>query len=236
MITGGKQNLTSVLLGAVAGLLVINAYGLFFKPEPVSNKTISAESLTPRQKLELMENRMALAKRADPKFEQSSTAKELEARIKELEELQAKQSGKAHPDSDTRPIESADEAKEHAEQVWRGQLAAHDAEPVNAKWSAAVTPGFQADFAKFSSDVGFAVGATDCRSTSCTVEVEWPTFGEAATSYDQVVNQPFTNNCAVHIILPEPSKGAGDQPYKGKYLFRDCEPSATVAALDHSAR
>ena len=234
MITQQRQTLVSVGLGVVAGLLVVNAYGLLVaRPNAVApaaqppgaigaTATASSESASGRSR--------ASSTATDPRVA------ELEARLKALE-------ANAPHKKDRSPTESAtDRTKvyEHEIAVWNSHLADHDAEPVDPKWAAQVGPMFDADFKQLSSDLGIAAGAPDCRSKTCTVAVEWPTYGDAVDGYGELLHHEYGVNCQKFIVLPNPPDGkAADQvaSYSARILFSGCqEPTGTVATLDHSAR
>jgi hypothetical protein len=59
-----------------------------------------------------------------------------------------------------------------------------------------------------------------CKTTTCSAALEWPSYDEAMKSYDALLHGDFRANCARGILLPEPEDRT--LPYRGRLLL-DCE-------------
>jgi hypothetical protein len=239
MITGARQQLTSILLGVVAGLLVVNAYGLFFKPEPVAAPEPAA--LTPKQRIALADSKLAAMRAAQPDLEKTEKYQKL---VSELDKLRAQEAARSQPQGEKAPERAPLSHEERQVQVaaaWNKVLAEHDSLPVNPTWAPQATQDFEADFEAMAADPqqhgAFVLNKVDCRSNSCKLQVEWPSYSEAIDTFGSLMSSELKNNCAVHSVLPEPRKADWGKPYQGYYVFKDCRPPHdSVAARDPSAR
>jgi hypothetical protein len=106
------------------------------------------------------------------------------------------------------------------QQHYEAQLQQHAAEPVDPGWSRPTASLIEADVLKQAGSMSFRLGRVDCRTTSCTAELEWPSLAEADREYLSLVHFPYRANCSRTVILPPPSKAEG--PLRASMLL-DCE-------------
>jgi hypothetical protein len=96
----------------------------------------------------------------------------------------------------------------------------HAAEPVDPTWSRSTASLIEADVLEQAGSMSFRLGRVDCRTTSCTAELEWPSLAEADQEYLSLVHFPYRANCSRTVVLPPPSKAGG--PLRAEMLL-DCE-------------
>lgn len=108
-----------------------------------------------------------------------------------------------------------------AQQRYEARLQQHAAEPVDPEWSRATASLIQADVLERAASMSFRLGRVDCRTTSCTAELEWPSLAEADREHGSLVHFPFRANCSRTVLLPPPAKADGG-PLRASLLL-DCE-------------
>jgi hypothetical protein len=62
------------------------------------------------------------------------------------------------------------------------------------------------------------VKGVDCRTTSCVIDLEWPSLSDAAGGYQRLLAEPTEPNCETKILL-HPSNGAAGEPYSEKLVL-----------------
>jgi hypothetical protein len=98
-------------------------------------------------------------------------------------------------------------------------LAKHAAEPLDATWAAAANASLSSDVLDTAKASQFEVTAVDCRSTTCTAELRWPTFALASSNYVNVVQQRMALACTREMTLAKPIDP--ETPYIATAFF-DC--------------
>jgi len=153
-----------------------------------------------------------------------------QARLAELERKVATISNKEDPalPSATAAIEvppDPKEARREAVQAYRQLLEKHATEGVDPAWSREATAALAADLGRFAdaNTNKFRVGRVDCRTTTCTAEIEWPSFKDALQTFQAVVLDPIDMKCTQQITLPDEQKDT-TSPYLATAFF-DCEES-----------
>jgi hypothetical protein len=150
--------------------------------------------------------RVVVERRPSPVDEQRLAA--LEQRVAELAPPPSAGSAREAPT----PLES--------QQRYETRLHQHAAEPVDPTWSRATATLIEADLLGQAGGMNFRLGRVDCRTTSCTAELEWPSLGEADREYLSLVHFPYRANCSRTVLLPPLSKAEG--PLRAQ-MFLDCE-------------
>jgi len=158
--------------------------------------------------------RVVVERRTSPVDEQRLAA--LEQRLAELAPPPPSGSAREAPT----PLET--------QQRYETRLREHAAEPVDPTWSRATATLIEADVLGQSGSMSFRLGRVDCRTTSCTAELEWPSLGEADREYLSLVHFPYRANCSRTVLLPPPSQAEG--PLRAQ-MFLDCE-SWRAEAID----
>jgi hypothetical protein len=117
------------------------------------------------------------------------------------------------------------QARRDAAQAHRRLLERHAAEGVDPSWSRQASTMLSADL---KGGVGantnkFSIGAVDCRTTSCTAQIEWPSYGDAVQSLQAVFQRPISMNCTQQVTLADEPADV-TLPYRTTAFF-DCEES-----------
>jgi hypothetical protein len=132
----------------------------------------------------------------------------LEQRVAELAAPTG--SGAAHPPPT--PLES--------QQRYEARLRQHAAEPVDPVWARSTASLIETDVLKQAGSMSVRLGRVDCRTTSCSAQLEWPSLAEADREYLSLVHFPYRANCSRTVVLP-PAAKAGE-PLRAELLL-DCE-------------
>jgi hypothetical protein len=98
----------------------------------------------------------------------------------------------------------------------------HEAEPVDEKWASEKKYEVEKGLAALAREGGgYRIKNVDCRSTSCSAELEWPNFEAAATNASVLAHTAlYGPDCARRIILPEPEDRT--RPYAASLLVWSC--------------
>jgi hypothetical protein len=107
-----------------------------------------------------------------------------------------------------------------SQQRYEARLQQHAAEPVDPGWSRATAAMLEADVLQQASSMSVRLGRVDCRTTSCTAALEWPSLEDADSEYLSLVHFPYRANCARTVVLPSPAQAEG--PVRAEMLL-DCE-------------
>jgi hypothetical protein len=147
----------------------------------------------------------------------------LERRIAQLESALAERetrdaAASRTPDTPLAP-EKAPSAQE-VQEMHDSLITRHAASPVNPHWARMASAAFASDFARPIEGTHFKVDAVDCRSTTCTVNLEWPSRALAVNEWRAILYQPTRANCGKQIVIPErPAHESG--PMRAT-MFIDC--------------
>jgi hypothetical protein len=96
----------------------------------------------------------------------------------------------------------------------------HEAQDVDAEWAESAAASFRLDLERRAEARG-RLEALECRTTSCAVTLEWPTYGEAHAEFMRLVEGQYALNCATRMSVPPPADDAMEQPYRA-VLYFDC--------------
>jgi hypothetical protein len=112
--------------------------------------------------------------------------------------------------------------EEVAEQVeaqrteWLGRLQRESRDP---KWSSGAEASMDRDLEAMETTVGFRARRSDCRSTLCSADLEWPSYAAARKALNEVVAARYDMNCSTVMFLPAPDDVS--TAYSST-LIRDC--------------
>ncbi len=131
-----------------------------------------------------------------------------EARLQALERTVAElrtQSGAAPPAPVSPPPRlDREKLKQMALEQRQAQLLGHERQAIDPTWASEATRSFSADFSMMTQGQAFRVRALDCKTTTCVARVEWPSYAEAAASYQFLLHHSYGMDCARNLMLPEP--------------------------------
>lgn len=198
-----KDRLTTAFafaLGVAASLAVLGLLSYFNTPE--------AKTASHRKVVALKANEAA------PKevFQAVRPRKTTEpVRLEpESHEDEEEPSDRAAPEEEVTPADSI-----------RDDLAAHSRDWRDAGWASAA----EASLSKTYSEIpgSHKVRTVDCRTSSCVVEVEWPSFSEATAGYRSLLAAPTEPNCESKILL----RPSGEEGVYSERLVLDCAGART---------
>jgi len=98
-------------------------------------------------------------------------------------------------------------------------IADHEQEPLDRPWASQAETSFWADIEPVASANAFQVVDTDCRTTSCTARIRWPSRTQARDTYATLLSASYRLNCAKEILLPDADDDS--QPFEAVIVF-DC--------------
>lgn len=195
MANSGVARQATAAIAAVAGGVIGAGLFAWLGPSDASSVTRPASSDT-----EVARPSQIASHR--PRLE-AIRASALEARVQALEAAQAEEEPAREPDYESleppsqREVEAQHEARIHA----------HRSEDVDPAWARETSAAFSADFER-SEGTHFHVADVECRSTSCSVVVEWPSREVALAEWRRALMQPTRANCGRSIVVPEQPEGA----------------------------
>jgi hypothetical protein len=134
----------------------------------------------------------------------------LEARVAALEGLPGKKPPEPAQAEDIAPTVQPDRTPPSAAEISQMHQAAidqHRAERLDPRWAAATSAAFKTDFESKTDNTSFTLKEVDCRSTTCTLEFEWPSRELAATEWKKALMHRTKAPCARRIVVPEPVPG-----------------------------
>ena len=146
----------------------------------------------------------------------------MEAKVTALdqeEDTEGEEEG-APPDPELEAIRDLEGAKEETIQQWNDRIEAHEQEPIDYAWSEATTKLFQDDVQKLAAAHVFQMVDAKCKSTTCSVTVQWNDYGAALQNYSGLLHNDYQKPCFREVLLPEPA--SRDQPYQATVIY-DCK-------------
>jgi len=157
----------------------------------------------------------------------------LDARLRSLEDraVQPSDTQNAKPVEDV-PLANVEDRKRDFWLSFHKLVDDHRRAPVDPAWADRNTTKLKDDLLK--TGLGFQVGELSCKTTTCLARLTWPSRGQAAKEYADVVHAPLRVNCVRTVIVDEESASNGET---GGTVFLDCanwkalgEPEATPTA------
>ena len=146
-----------------------------------------------------------------------------EARIQVLEQRVAELTARAEamPPAPNPPPSRPDpkELRQALLQQQQARLDAHQRQSIDPSWSPEAARAFSTDFSALAQGQQFTVRSIDCRSTSCIARVEWPSYAEATTGYEVLLQHSYALDCTRSLLLPDPEDP--DRAYEASLLL-DC--------------
>lgn len=151
--------------------------------------------------------------------EQRLLALEAEARAGKQEPVPVEPGTQANSGSTGLP--DLETAREESIRQWDEQLENHAAEPVDPKWAPNTAKAFEDDVLALAQDQHFQLVGTQCKSTTCSVTVQWNDYGNALTHYTSLLHHKYQTGCMREILLPEPENR--ERPYQATVLYNCAE-------------
>jgi hypothetical protein len=213
----GLSTALTAVLGLVAGVLGSAAFAYFrdartvasVAPPPVV-RTVAGDG-SAAAALREMKSLLA-AERARQQQEQASAQRPLEV---------GEGSANTQPSAEEEPELSLEEQGAAHVAEHEASLNAHNQEPRDRTWAPAAEASLLAGLNALP-ELGGRTTQVDCRSKTCTAQVEWSNYAAALAGYPQVLHANLQTNCSKSTVLPEPQDR--EQPYKAAFVF-DCDSS-----------
>jgi hypothetical protein len=99
------------------------------------------------------------------------------------------------------------------------QIEAHRAEARDTSWARAAEEQISVGLEAGEQNGEYRMIGLDCRTTSCAATLEWPNYSVAVAKFKNALWQVTEQNCARHILLPEPADR--DAAYQAQMMM-DC--------------
>jgi hypothetical protein len=155
--------------------------------------------------------------------ERMERARELltEARLKALESAAA--SGKGQRNEPIAPPVASPAADQpqasNAAADHQSRLQEHEREAVDEGWAASKSEALGKVLGAAAEAHHFKMVSLDCRSATCAATLEWPSYGEAVGTMDDLLHAPNVP-CGRQVVLPEPTDATAS--YTTTVLYHDC--------------
>jgi len=221
MIKKIRASITPVIAGIVSGLIV-TVYFSINADDNQQTKTVYVPTKST--------NYISMDK--DTENLARSNQDQLSQLQRQLVELQAQkeiveQDSLTEPSVDTQKTvtdynDRNNEAAKSAELAWWDTIKTQfEQEEYDSNWAPTAENNFQQDLSDMANDSNFTLVDTDCRSKSCSVTVEFPTYSKATENFSNLLHHDYKTNCARQTLLPEPDRSLGEAPYQATFIF-DC--------------
>jgi hypothetical protein len=156
-------------------------------------------------------------------------------RISELErqlrELQARGASAKSPEARAKLDEA--EIRRRVDEAYAGLNQAHERDVADPAWAPAATKQLVGGLTALGERLGFSVGETDCKTTTCRATVTWGDYSSAASTGVQLVERFFPGfNCTQKIRLGAPENPSAAYSTQ---LFLDCADQRAGLADELSA-
>jgi hypothetical protein len=103
-------------------------------------------------------------------------------------------------------------------------LLQHEHESRDSRWASSMEQELNAQFKALEADIEAQVARTDCRSTTCIADLNWPSRGEAEVELASIPAQVATSfPCLRRLVLPPEEPGS---KFYQATLYLDCTPAA----------
>lgn len=102
------------------------------------------------------------------------------------------------------PLPSFEERRRHNEEAHQAAIERHRSESPDPSWAPRGIATVSKALTAMAPTAAFSFRKVDCRTTSCSAEIEWPTFGDARTHYTELLVGDYEDvNCARQIVVPD---------------------------------
>jgi hypothetical protein len=200
--------LAPVLAGAVAGAVVAFAISPLGKrrqaPAPereAASYAIDAEARQDNRRA-VMTAGMAIA--------------DLRTRLAAVE-----RQGPSQPDPPAQRLASPEERRAKVEAAQEDALRRHSAETIDMAWAPEASRIVTTTLAQLAAGGAFTVGGVDCRDTSCTADLTWPTLDAARETYRDLLHGDYGRvNCTRSILIPDQTDSF--KPVKATLILNGC--------------
>lgn len=125
----------------------------------------------------------------------------IEARVGKLEH--------AEPSADAVAAAAEPPPAEFYHRMHAETIREHRAEALDPSWGPATVPVLKKDFERAQGLGKFEVGAVDCRTTTCSVALKWPSLGAAKSHYTHAIGASLRIGCSKTVVIPDEANADG---------------------------
>ncbi len=212
----GVPAVLTALIGTAAGVLGSAAFSYWHEPHTeVAGKPSVVQAAGDNASTAVHELRTMLE--LERRHRRDNASALVAATAEHSAEAEAEPAPLAEPEL-TLEEQAASHIEEH-----RVAMNEHAREPKDPGWADNVESDFFEDLNALPK-LGGHVTQIDCRTTTCTADVEWNNYDAALGGYAEVLHASLQTNCSKATILPEPSDR--EAPYRASFVF-DCESTRT---------
>jgi len=98
----------------------------------------------------------------------------------------------------------------------------HAEQPVDPSWAPQTEQELRSNYESICRLRGIKLISIECRTNSCAITLEWPSYRIAGTNYREIaLHHPGALNCATEIVLPSPWKVDGG--YRSTLFLTRCK-------------
>jgi hypothetical protein len=95
----------------------------------------------------------------------------------------------------------------------------HDHEARDTPWATRVESELGNALSAVAERGGFSLGDVECRSTSCTASIRWPSFVASREGAQLLARLPLETACRRTMLLPAPEEGSDTAAYEARVFF-----------------
>lgn len=143
--------------------------------------------------------------------------------LRTLFQARQNQAAKSGPSSDQEKPISYEEVAARNLRLHDTAIQEHRQEPRDPSWAPGAERSLRHELDSLP-ELGATAFSVDCRMTTCTVDVEWPSYAEAVARHAKMVEHPYSLSCGREMLVPPPEDP--QRPYRATAVFR-CESART---------
>jgi hypothetical protein len=206
VIHGAMKVIPSAVIGVVAAVVTV------FALEGWRAREVKSEPV--RAVVQPLEGEKTVIKRVIGR-EGLDRLAELERRVKEL------QSEKARSEDGPAMAGDAEATRKRVDERFAELDRLHEQDAPDPTWSMKASEQFAGDLAKLGEKLGFSIGPTECKTTTCRAAIQYESYSAARTTMAQLVEHSYNGlNCEQGMRLAEPEHP--DSAYTA-HLYLDCK-------------
>jgi hypothetical protein len=88
------------------------------------------------------------------------------------------------------------------------RLEDHMREPIDPSWAGEAQHAYERDLRRLALDAGFGLRSVDCRTTTCTADLTFASYGDARTSMQKIMGYRWSLSCLKEMHLDSVADGS----------------------------
>lgn len=203
------RHLPSVVIGVVAAVATVVALD-HFREQPRSSTPLSQASREAAPSERVVRNVIVEGRGLDRVAELERQMRELQATL---------DAAKGEPQEE-KPRITHEEAIQKMDEAFAAFDRDHERDGADPSWAPQATNNLATGLSTLGEEVGFKVGQTDCKTTTCRATVTFSDYGSAQAKAPRLVEQQFAGlNCTQRMRWQPPADLRA--PYSAQ-LYLDC--------------